>query len=204
MARSRSVTWSNDRGFSGTASTGGAAAVARLVCHRGAARAGCQYDHGDGDRQRRQPQHRYDRGDGDRPVVLPRGRRDRHVLRSRSAARESEFDAGEHHGDVPEAARPGDGGAALHAAGDVADDDRRRDDRWSRKRGGVDHRHGAGGRRRSSSSARCGGTRPGYGAHTDKASPSTSTKWYFAEGSQGFFFTYLLLANPHDAANRRR
>ena len=42
----------------------------------------------------------------------------------------------------------------------------------------------------------------GYGAHTDKASPSTSTKWYFAEGSQGFFFTYLLLANPHNAANQ--
>jgi hypothetical protein len=41
----------------------------------------------------------------------------------------------------------------------------------------------------------------GYGAHTDKASPSTSTKWYFAEGSQGFFFTYLLLANPQNAAN---
>ncbi len=42
----------------------------------------------------------------------------------------------------------------------------------------------------------------GYGAHTDKASPSTSAKWYFAEGSQGFFFTYLLLANPHNAANQ--
>jgi hypothetical protein len=42
----------------------------------------------------------------------------------------------------------------------------------------------------------------GYGAHTDKASPSTSNKWYFAEGSQGFFFTYLLLANPHDAPNQ--
>jgi hypothetical protein len=42
----------------------------------------------------------------------------------------------------------------------------------------------------------------GYGAHTDKASPSTSTKWYFAEGSQGFFFTYLLLANPQNAANQ--
>jgi hypothetical protein len=42
----------------------------------------------------------------------------------------------------------------------------------------------------------------GYGAHTDKASPSTSRKWYFAEGSQGFFFTYLLLANPHNAANQ--
>jgi hypothetical protein len=42
----------------------------------------------------------------------------------------------------------------------------------------------------------------GYGAHTDKASPSTSIKWYFAEGSQGFFFTYLLLANPNNAANQ--
>jgi hypothetical protein len=42
----------------------------------------------------------------------------------------------------------------------------------------------------------------GYGAHTDKASSSTSTKWYFAEGSQGFFFTYLLLANPHNAPNQ--
>jgi hypothetical protein len=42
----------------------------------------------------------------------------------------------------------------------------------------------------------------GYGAHTDKASPSTSTKWYFAEGSQGFFFTYLLLANPQNQGNQ--
>jgi hypothetical protein len=42
----------------------------------------------------------------------------------------------------------------------------------------------------------------GYGAHTDKASPSTSKQWYFAEGSQGFFFTYLLLANPHNAPNQ--
>jgi hypothetical protein len=42
----------------------------------------------------------------------------------------------------------------------------------------------------------------GYGAHTDKAGPSTASKWYFAEGSQGFFFTYLLLANPHNAPNQ--
>lgn len=41
----------------------------------------------------------------------------------------------------------------------------------------------------------------GYGAHTDKASEGASLKWYFAEGSQGFFFTYLLLANPQNAAN---
>ena len=40
----------------------------------------------------------------------------------------------------------------------------------------------------------------GYGAHTEKASPSATT-WYFAEGSQGFFSTYLLLANPQDAPN---
>jgi autotransporter-associated beta strand protein len=36
----------------------------------------------------------------------------------------------------------------------------------------------------------------GYGAHTDKASDGPALKWYFAEGSQGFFQTYLLLANP--------
>jgi Domain of unknown function (DUF4394)/Calx-beta domain/Glucodextranase, domain B len=41
----------------------------------------------------------------------------------------------------------------------------------------------------------------GYGAHTEKASPNNSKKWYFAEGSQGFFFTYLLLANPENAQN---
>jgi hypothetical protein len=41
----------------------------------------------------------------------------------------------------------------------------------------------------------------GYGAHTDKASQRTSLKWYFAEGSQGFFFTYLLLANPQNVQN---
>jgi autotransporter-associated beta strand protein len=41
----------------------------------------------------------------------------------------------------------------------------------------------------------------GYGAHTEKAVTSTSTSWYFAEGSQGFFSTYLLLANPGPSPN---
>ena len=41
----------------------------------------------------------------------------------------------------------------------------------------------------------------GYGAHTEKAVGGPSTTWYFAEGSQGFFSTYLLLANPNNAAN---
>ena len=36
----------------------------------------------------------------------------------------------------------------------------------------------------------------GYGAHTDKAAEAPAPKWYFAEGSQGFFSTYLLLVNP--------
>ena len=40
-----------------------------------------------------------------------------------------------------------------------------------------------------------------YGSHTEKAMAGTAPKWYFAEGSQGFFFTYLLLANPNAAAN---
>jgi hypothetical protein len=41
----------------------------------------------------------------------------------------------------------------------------------------------------------------GYGAHTEKAVAGPSKTWYFAEGSQGFFFTYLLLANPNANAN---
>jgi autotransporter-associated beta strand protein len=41
----------------------------------------------------------------------------------------------------------------------------------------------------------------GYGAHTEKAVGGRSKFWYFAEGSQGFFSTYLLLANPNAAAN---
>jgi hypothetical protein len=40
-----------------------------------------------------------------------------------------------------------------------------------------------------------------YGSHTEKAMTGTATKWYFAEGSQGFFYTYLLLANPNATAN---
>jgi autotransporter-associated beta strand protein len=41
----------------------------------------------------------------------------------------------------------------------------------------------------------------GYGAHTEKAVGGPSKTWYFAEGSQGFFSTYLLLANPNAAVN---
>jgi hypothetical protein len=36
----------------------------------------------------------------------------------------------------------------------------------------------------------------GYGAHTEKATDGPATTWFFAEGSQGFFDTYVLLANP--------
>jgi hypothetical protein len=41
----------------------------------------------------------------------------------------------------------------------------------------------------------------GYGSHTEKATTGPSKQWFFAEGSQGFFFTYVLLANPHPEAN---
>jgi autotransporter-associated beta strand protein len=41
----------------------------------------------------------------------------------------------------------------------------------------------------------------GYGAHTEKAVGGPSTNWFFAEGSQGFFSTYLLLANPNNTTN---
>jgi hypothetical protein len=36
----------------------------------------------------------------------------------------------------------------------------------------------------------------GYGAHSEKAAAGARPDWLFAEGSQGFFDTYLLLANP--------
>ncbi len=39
-----------------------------------------------------------------------------------------------------------------------------------------------------------------YGGHTDTAVPSPATTWYFAEGSQGFFDTYVLLANSNGVA----
>ena len=38
----------------------------------------------------------------------------------------------------------------------------------------------------------------GYGGHGDTAVTATGTRWHFAEGSQGFFDTYVLLANPGD------
>jgi hypothetical protein len=36
-----------------------------------------------------------------------------------------------------------------------------------------------------------------YGAHTETATQGAAPVWYFAEGAQGFFSTYLLLANPN-------
>ena len=41
----------------------------------------------------------------------------------------------------------------------------------------------------------------GYGAHTEKATSGPELRWYFAEGSQGFFSTFLLLANPQEEAS---
>jgi hypothetical protein len=41
----------------------------------------------------------------------------------------------------------------------------------------------------------------GYGSATDHASEGLFTKWYFAEGAQGFYKTYLLLTNPQSAPN---
>jgi hypothetical protein len=41
----------------------------------------------------------------------------------------------------------------------------------------------------------------GYGAHTEKATPGANLNWFFAEGSQGFFDTFILLANPNPTAN---
>jgi Domain of unknown function (DUF4394)/Calx-beta domain len=41
----------------------------------------------------------------------------------------------------------------------------------------------------------------GYGASGDKASSAASTKWLFAEGSEGWFSTFLLLVNPQTSSN---
>lgn len=41
----------------------------------------------------------------------------------------------------------------------------------------------------------------GYGASTEKAAAALSRTWYFAEGSQGFFSTFLLLVNPQATSN---
>ncbi len=39
-----------------------------------------------------------------------------------------------------------------------------------------------------------------YGGHTENAGSEPGLKWYFGEGSQGFFDTYVLLANGNAAA----
>jgi autotransporter-associated beta strand protein/YVTN family beta-propeller protein len=44
----------------------------------------------------------------------------------------------------------------------------------------------------------------GYGASTEKAGAEGSTTWYFADGSQGYFHTYLLLFNPNVTATVAR
>jgi len=46
--------------------------------------------------------------------------------------------------------------------------------------------------------------RDNYGAHTEKAITGPASNWFFAEGSQGFFLTYVLLVNPSAAQNRAR
>jgi uncharacterized repeat protein (TIGR01451 family) len=38
----------------------------------------------------------------------------------------------------------------------------------------------------------------GYGGHTETAVTRPSTRWYFAEGAQGYFDTYLLLENSNN------
>ena len=42
----------------------------------------------------------------------------------------------------------------------------------------------------------------GYGMHTEHAVTSLAARWFFAEGSQGFYHTFYLLTNPSKVANR--
>jgi YVTN family beta-propeller protein len=41
----------------------------------------------------------------------------------------------------------------------------------------------------------------GYGAHGESAAAGAALTWYFAEGAQGYFSTFLLLNNPQTLAN---
>jgi uncharacterized repeat protein (TIGR01451 family) len=38
-----------------------------------------------------------------------------------------------------------------------------------------------------------------YGGHTERALPGPATRWFFAEGAQGYFDTFVLIANPQAA-----
>ena len=38
-----------------------------------------------------------------------------------------------------------------------------------------------------------------YGGHTERAGPGPATRWFFAEGGQGYFDTFVLVANPQAA-----
>jgi Domain of unknown function (DUF4394)/Calx-beta domain len=42
----------------------------------------------------------------------------------------------------------------------------------------------------------------GYGSHTEKATAGPASRWYFAEGAQGFFHTFYLLANASETSNQ--
>jgi YVTN family beta-propeller protein/autotransporter-associated beta strand protein len=44
----------------------------------------------------------------------------------------------------------------------------------------------------------------GYGAHAERATPGPALRSWFAEGSQGYFSTFLLLNNPHPVTNLAR
>ena len=38
-----------------------------------------------------------------------------------------------------------------------------------------------------------------YGGHTERAGPGPATRWFFAEGAQGYFDAFVLMANPQAA-----
>ena len=42
-----------------------------------------------------------------------------------------------------------------------------------------------------------------YAGHTGPALAAPATQWYFAEGAQGFFDTFVLVNNPNAHADRR-
>ena len=126
--------------------------------------------------------------------LLPRGGRDGGLLRRRSADRESQRHCGARRGHVlSRRSEPHRRGAQPSRTLGAAIECRLVS--GARGRGGL----GAGAIRRRSAARRRTHAVLGagsYGGHTETAVSRLAPQWYFAEGAEGYFSTFLLVANP--------
>ena len=130
--------------------------------------------------------------------VLAGGRRDGHLLRRRPADRESQRQRGASHRDV----LPGESGQHRRDAYDsrtVGPDGCRSTTLPGLEAAAVSAQV------RSDSGVPLAVERTqfwgvgSYGGHTETALTGAATRWYFAEGAQGYFTTFVLVANPQSA-----